>query len=122
VNKRLSYRQIAADLLARIGAGEYPPGAAIPSYRQLSRTYGVSMGTAQSAVRLLRLLGVLYGVAGRGVFVSRPPARSTRVVVPDAAALAGQLPRRTGLAVARVARRFAVADVVPAARRPSPGS
>jgi GntR family transcriptional regulator len=78
MKRPLSYRQIAADVHAGIRAGEFPPGAAIPSYRQLSRSYGVSLSTVRLAVRLLRAHGVVYGLTGRGVFVARQPrARRT---------------------------------------------
>jgi GntR family transcriptional regulator len=67
----LTYRHIADDIQARIEAGEYPPGSAIPSYRELSRIYTVSMATAQRAVRVLRERGVARGMRGRGVFVTQ---------------------------------------------------
>jgi GntR family transcriptional regulator len=74
MTKRLTYRvywEIAEDVRRRIRAGEYPPGSALPSYRALARSYDVSIGTAQRAIRLLRTQGLARGVPGRGVFVTR---------------------------------------------------
>lgn len=66
----LSYRQVADDLEARIKRGEYEPGTAIPSYRELAELYSVSVSTASRAVALLRDRGVVIGVPGRGVYVA----------------------------------------------------
>jgi GntR family transcriptional regulator len=71
MTRRRTYRTIAADVEQKIEHREYPPGARIPSYKQLSLLYGVSVATAQRAVRLLRLAGVAIGHQGRGVFVAR---------------------------------------------------
>ena len=65
----LSYRKIADDIADRIAMGEYPPGSKIPSYRQLSALYSVSISTAQRAVMALEERGEVIGVPGRGVFV-----------------------------------------------------
>ncbi|WP_422771267.1 winged helix-turn-helix domain-containing protein [Plantactinospora sp. WMMC1484] len=65
----LSYADIAADITARIRAGEYEPGAKLPSYTQLADLYSVSFSTAARAVALLRDRGVVVGAPGRGVFV-----------------------------------------------------
>ena len=67
---RLSYRQIADDLAARIAAGEYLPGSRLPSYSQIAAIYSVSVTTAQSAVRLLHERGLTRGEPGRGTFVA----------------------------------------------------
>jgi len=70
VPRHLSYREIADDLAARIGLGEYPRGMALPSYKQLSDIYGVSVATVARAIGLLRDRGLVYGEPGRGVFVA----------------------------------------------------
>ena len=64
------YREVAADLQARISSGEYPPGTQIPSYAQLAKLYSVSVTTVQRAILILQAQGVLVGVQGRGVFVA----------------------------------------------------
>lgn len=66
---RLNYREIADDLAERIRRGEYPPGAALPKYRELADLYSVSQATAARAYGLLRDRGVVVGEPGRGMFV-----------------------------------------------------
>lgn len=68
----LSYADIAADITARIEAGEYKPGAKLPSYSQLADLYSVSISTAARAVALLRDRGVAVGAPGRGVYIRQP--------------------------------------------------
>lgn len=70
--ERLTYRGIALDLEQRIRAGEYPPGAQLPSYARLAELYSVSPTTAQAAIRELRAMGYTASVLGRGVFVADP--------------------------------------------------
>lgn len=72
------FRQVAADLRERITAGEYAPGARLPSERELVDSYGVSRPTIRDAVNLLRTEGVVVAEHGRGVFV-RPPAEIQRL-------------------------------------------
>lgn len=69
VPKRLTHRQIADDLDARIRAGEYPPGTHIPSYRRIAELYSVSISTASKAVGLLTDRGLVEEDPGRGVLV-----------------------------------------------------
>jgi GntR family transcriptional regulator len=67
--RRLTFRQIADDIAARISTGEYPPATKIPSYQQLAHLYSVSISTAQRAVLVLQERGLVYGEPGRGVYV-----------------------------------------------------
>jgi len=67
--RRLSYREIADDLGQRIASGEYPPGAQLPSTTELADLYSVNRSTIVRAMGLLHDRGVVYGIAGRGVFV-----------------------------------------------------
>ncbi|MEC3974698.1 GntR family transcriptional regulator [Amycolatopsis sp. H20-H5] len=73
-----AFRQVAADLRAKISAGQYAPGVRLPSERELVDTYGVSRPTVREAVNLLRLEGVVDVEHGRGVFV-RPPSNIHRL-------------------------------------------
>jgi DNA-binding transcriptional regulator YhcF (GntR family) len=72
--------RIAADLRARITAGEFGPGDRVPSTRELTRQWGVAMATATRALSLLQDEGVLQSVRGVGTVVAaRPTApRPTR--------------------------------------------
>ena len=67
--RRMTYRQIADDIAARIATGEYPPESKIPSYSQLSQLYSVSIATVQRALLVLHAKSVVYGEPGRGVYV-----------------------------------------------------
>ncbi len=64
------YRLIAGDLRARIEAGEFRPGDALPSITRLSQEYGVAKTTAQKALRLIVSEGLARGVQGWGTIVS----------------------------------------------------
>ncbi len=50
-------RQIAADLSALIRTGALPPGALLPSERELINRYGTSKSTASKAIALLQAEG-----------------------------------------------------------------
>jgi DNA-binding FadR family transcriptional regulator len=58
-DKRPASRRVADQLQARITAGEFAVGAALPTYRQLATEYGVAVNTALAAVRALRDAGLV---------------------------------------------------------------
>ncbi len=62
--------ELIEDLVRRIDEGIYPPGTKIPSTKELSDYYDVSMSTVSRAVAKLRQRGILVGRPGRGVFVA----------------------------------------------------
>ena len=64
------WRRVADDLRRRIEAGEFPPGAPLPSLVALVDEYGVSRSTAAKAVASLRDEGLVESVRGWGTFVS----------------------------------------------------
>jgi DNA-binding GntR family transcriptional regulator len=64
------YLVIAGELRARIEAGEFRPGDALPSITRLSQEYGVAKTTAQKALRVLVGEGLAYGVQGWGTIVA----------------------------------------------------
>jgi GntR family transcriptional regulator len=64
------YEQMAAHLEARIRAGELRPNRPLPAEQQLAREYGVSLGTARHAVRLLRFRGLVQVIRSKGTYVS----------------------------------------------------
>lgn len=63
------YRQIAADLRARIEAGEYPVGAQLPTRPEMAEEYGAAPGTVENALGALRQLGLIETRQGSGTFV-----------------------------------------------------
>lgn len=67
------YRQIADVLRARILSGELPPGARLPSERELTETYGAARGTVREAITLLRTEGHVEVEHGRGTLVRGQP-------------------------------------------------
>ncbi|MDG4768740.1 GntR family transcriptional regulator [Solwaraspora sp. WMMD792] len=69
------YREIAADLREAIAAGEYAPGAQIPTEHALAERYGVSRETVRRALAELRAAGVLESARAAGTRVAAPPVR-----------------------------------------------
>lgn len=67
-------RQIAADLRARIMSGDLPPGALLPSVRELMDHYSAASTTIRGAQATLKSEGFLMSRAGLAVYVrDRPP-------------------------------------------------
>src|SRR5262245_42849363 len=64
------YRQIKALLVQSLGAGEWRPGAAIPSETELAGRYGVSQGTVRKAIDELAAEHILVRRQGKGTFVA----------------------------------------------------
>jgi DNA-binding FadR family transcriptional regulator len=71
-NRRL-YTQIADRLCALIRAGEYPPGAFLPSERELAAALQVSRSSVREALIALEVLGVVDVRVGAGMQVLRLP-------------------------------------------------
>ncbi|GAA4309853.1 DNA-binding transcriptional regulator YhcF (GntR family) [Actinomadura luteofluorescens] len=69
----LASRQLARRLRAEIEKGSsYPPGARLPSYRQLAETNGLARNTAAAAVRILESEGLVEIRGTSGAFVREP--------------------------------------------------
>jgi GntR family transcriptional regulator len=67
---------MAADLRARIMAGDLAPGTQLPSTARLVAEFGVSNTTAQKALSVLKGEGYLTSRQGKGVYVrDRQPFR-----------------------------------------------
>jgi DNA-binding transcriptional regulator YhcF (GntR family) len=98
------YRAVAAEIAARIRSGELPPGAAVPSTRQLMARHGIAMATATKVLATLRDQGLVQTRPGSGTVVAggRPvvaaPDRDrvvrTAVAVADAEGLSALSVRR----------------------------
>jgi GntR family transcriptional regulator len=68
-------RQIVADIVAMIEAGELPYGTQIPSQSELAARYDASETPVKAALRELQLRGYIEGAPGRGNYVIwQPPA------------------------------------------------
>jgi GntR family transcriptional regulator len=66
------YARIRDELRTRIVAGAYKPHERLPSESELMSSYGVSRITVRQALGELEKEGVLFKVAGKGMFVSLP--------------------------------------------------
>lgn len=63
------YLQLAAILRAQIASGEIPRGRPIPSKRALVERHGVSRGTVDHAIAVLKDEDLLETAPGRGLYV-----------------------------------------------------
>lgn len=63
------YAALAAALRARVVAGEWLPGSAMPAEQTLATEHGVALGTMRRALELLVDQGLIERVHGRGTFV-----------------------------------------------------
>jgi GntR family transcriptional regulator len=59
-------RTIAEAIRSQIESGELPPGAPLPSERELASTYGTARNTAREAIRLLSDAGLVITEHGKG--------------------------------------------------------
>jgi GntR family transcriptional regulator len=66
------YLQIEEQLKSQLSEGKFPPGAAIPSERELTETFSVSRMTVRQAITNLVNEGLLYREKGRGTFAAAP--------------------------------------------------
>jgi GntR family transcriptional regulator len=63
------YGALAAALRARVVAGEWQPGSALPAEQTLAAEHGVALGTLRRALELLADQGLIERIHGRGTFV-----------------------------------------------------
>jgi DNA-binding GntR family transcriptional regulator len=68
-DSRPPYQQVADDLRADIESGRLAPGAQLPALPTITSEYGVSTGTARSALNVLREAGLVVTRQGQGTFV-----------------------------------------------------
>lgn len=69
------YVSIYRDLKSAISAGDLTPGEPLPSQRELSEGYGVTLMTLRQALTLLADDGLVNTEHGRGTFVAHRPYR-----------------------------------------------
>lgn len=71
---RPSFRAtIVADITAKIGSGEWPPGHRLPSQRELAEAYHCSAQPVIAAMEELELRGFIESHRGVGWFVRDHP-------------------------------------------------
>ncbi len=75
VESQRLYRQIAEQLRALIGQGEWAPGSRLPAERDLARQLGVSRPSVREALIALEVEGRVEVRVGSGIYVL-PPAAS----------------------------------------------
>ena len=82
-------------ILLKIKSGELPPGAKLPTERELAHELGVARGTVKKAYAELERRGLCYSVAGTGRVISpgAPEAlrASRQALLRDVAEKTGQL-------------------------------
>lgn len=71
------YRQIKALLERSLDAGEWAPGAAIPSESDLARRFGASQGTVRKAIAALASENLVVRRQGKGTFVATHTEEAT---------------------------------------------
>ena len=93
------YRDIKEAVLRRIHAGEWPPGALIPSEADLAAEYGTARGTANRAIRELAETGLVERRRRAGTRVTHRAGRSALVAIPIVRAEIEAAGRRYGYAL-----------------------
>ena len=66
------YQRLCDEMVEKITAGEWRPDQPIPTEAELTKTYGVAIGTVRKAVDVLVAEGLLERNQGRGTFIRRP--------------------------------------------------
>lgn len=72
------YRQVQDELADRIRSGQLPPGAPLPSIRELAASTLVSAITIEKAYEELERMGLVRSHQGRGTFVADHGADASR--------------------------------------------
>jgi DNA-binding GntR family transcriptional regulator len=107
------YRQVAEDLVARIGRAELVPGQKLAPEAQLARQYGVNRLTVRRALEELARAGRVRTEHGVGSFVAVP---ATRHRIDDGEASLSESMARLGIEVRH--RVLAVTEVAPGSGTP----
>lgn len=64
------YEQLADHIAGLIERGKLRPHTPLPAERRLAEEYGVSLGTARRATRVLRKRGLVVTLRSKGTFVT----------------------------------------------------
>lgn len=85
------YLQLARILRAEIAAGEYAPGAMLPSETTLAQQHAIGRDAVRQAVAVLRGEGIVYTVRRVGTFV-RGTGKVETVRIDSAATVTARMP------------------------------
>jgi GntR family transcriptional repressor for pyruvate dehydrogenase complex len=66
--------QVAKEIAAKIGSGEWKRGARLPSEAELCRALGVGRSSLREALTSLAFIGLIRARAGEGSFVAEQPS------------------------------------------------
>lgn len=66
------YQRLRDEMVEKITTGEWRPDQPIPTEAELTKIYGVAIGTVRKAVDVLVAEGLLERNQGRGTFIRRP--------------------------------------------------
>jgi len=66
---RSRYKSLVDAFAADIRSGRLPPGARLPTHRQLAASHGLALVTASRVYAELEAMGLVSGETGRGTFV-----------------------------------------------------
>lgn len=88
------YLQVKDHLIRRVLAGDWGPGAMLPSEMKLAEEYGLSQGTVRRAIEEMAVEGLVTRASGRGTFVAShkgdyKPFRFSRFYLGSGKTLAG---------------------------------
>ena len=71
IETRRLYRQIADQVAGLIARGEFPPGARLPTERELAQLLGVSRPSVREGLIALEVEGLVDVRVGSGIYVRR---------------------------------------------------
>ena len=78
----VTYREVKADILARITSGDLAPGSAMPNEVDLAESYGCARATVNRAMRELAEEGIIERRRKAGTRVRMAPVRQARFAIP----------------------------------------
>ncbi|WP_067708736.1 aminotransferase-like domain-containing protein [Nocardia yamanashiensis] len=93
-----TYREVAAELAARITDGRWAPGHRLPTHRRLAAEYGIAVATATRVYAELERAGLVVGEPGRGTFVRDRSLRLSSASAPSRTDARERTPVRADLA------------------------
>jgi GntR family histidine utilization transcriptional repressor len=79
---KATYRDVKADILAKITLGTWKPGSLIPNELDLADTYGCARATVNRAMRELADEGIIERRRKAGTRVRMAPVRHARFAIP----------------------------------------